>query len=141
MILIRDKLIKCSFVLTFSFFSASAISQADQKSRCDTDGFCTIISVQNEVEQRTPSPAGVVVGTIGDDGFVPAPSGKVQSAKVCRKNVRVPRSVYDAVTRMFDSIVRRGGVQSLPASLTPSEQTVLLYYNTIMQQTMNFQCP
>ena len=140
MFLIRDKLIRSRFFLTAVFLSSSALCHAGRSDQCDTDGFCTIISVRNEVDQRSAGPAGVVVGTIGDDGFVPAPAGKLTATKVCSKNVRVPRPVYEAVTRMFDSIVQRGGAQSLPASLTPSEQTVLLYYNTIMQQTMNFQC-
>jgi hypothetical protein len=140
MVLIRDKLIRGQFILTMSLLVSSALCHAGQSDRCDTDGFCTIISVQNEVAQRSAGPAGVVVGTIGDDGFVPAPRAQAVASKVCKKNVRVPRAVYEAVTRMFDSIVQRGGAQSLPASLTPSEQTVLLYYNTIMQQTMNFQC-
>ncbi len=115
-------------------------AKAGSVDRCGTDGFCTLISVQNEVEQRSPSAPGVVIGTIGDDGFKPSSTGQLSAKKVCKKEVRVPRAVHDAVTRMFETVTLRGGPQSLPASLTSSEQTMLLYYNTIMQQTMNFQC-
>lgn len=125
-------------------FSSSLLHAAPAKTwapgPCSEDGFCTIISVQNEVEQRTPQGQGVIIGSIGDDGFQPAPGTHVSAKKICKKVVRVPRAVHDAVTQMFNSIVARGGAQALPAALTPSEQTILLYYNTIMQQTMSFQC-
>lgn len=108
---------------------------------CGSDGFCSIIRVEQQVSQRTPTgPQGIVVGTIDDDGFKPSTVGRQVAQHVCRKEVRVPRVVYEAVTQMFNSVVRRGDQGALPASLTPAEQTMLLYYNTIMQQTMNFQC-
>lgn len=114
--------------------------QSEGAGACGSDGFCAIISVQSEVEQNTPKAPGVVIGTIGDDGFKPTPTGNYSARKVCKKEVRVPRVVHDAITRMFDSLLVRGSVQALPASLSPAEQTMLLYYNTIMQQTMNFSC-
>lgn len=130
------------FYLTLFCFAPQWMAQAGSWSAgpCGADGFCTMIAVQSEVEQRVPQNSGVVVGTIGDDGFKPAPVAQLTAKKICRKEVRVPRVVQDAVTRMFASVIDRGGPQALPASLTPSEQTMLLYYNTIIQQTMNFQC-
>lgn len=109
-------------------------------SPCGGDGFCTIISVQHEVEQRIPHNSSVVIGTITDDRFTPAPVAHTASKKTCRKEVRVPRAVHRAVTKMFEVIDDKGGAQGFPPTLSPAEQTMLLYYNTIMQQTVNFQC-
>lgn len=126
--------------LCLSAISVSAQAGSWVPGLCGDDGFCTIISVQHEVEQSAPQNPGVVVGQIDDDGFKPSPVRTTVAKQVCRKEVRVPKPVHDAVTRMFSVVVSRGGPQSLPAALTPSEQTMLLYYNTIMQQTLNFQC-
>ena len=127
-----------------AFFSVVAFMEARADpwapGPCGADGFCTIISVQHSVEQRNPQPAGVVVGTLDDDGFKPSPVNAGGARKICRKEVRVPRVVHDAVTKMFSAVIDKGVAGALPPSLTPSEQTMLLYYNTIMQQTMNFQC-
>lgn len=130
--------------MCFSFLLASfAILQtapAYASGQCGSDGFCTIMSVQSEIEQRIPHNTGVVIGTITDDSFAPAPVAHTSAKKVCRKEVRVPREVHRAVTKMFEFIDSKGGAQGVPPSLTPAEQTILLYYNTIMQQTINFQC-
>jgi len=108
---------------------------------CAADGFCSLIRVEHEVAQKSPSGSGgVMVGTIDSDGFKPMPMSTLSAKKTCRKEVRVPRVVFDTVTLMFRSVLARGDQNALPASLTPAEQTMLLYYNTIMQQTMNFQC-
>ncbi|MEY3902981.1 MAG: hypothetical protein RL189_2287 [Pseudomonadota bacterium] len=123
-----------AFCFLWSSLPASASTQ------CGSDGFCTIISVQNEVEQKTPHSSGVVIGTITDDRFAPAPVAQTVAKKMCRKEVRVPREVHRAVTKMFEFIDSKGGAQGVPPSFTPAEQTILLYYNTIMQQTLNFQC-
>lgn len=56
----------------------------------------------------------------------------------CTKQVRVPRSVYEMVTDVMASIGGTSG-QPLPV-LTPSQQTILLLYTTLSQQTMSFTC-
>jgi hypothetical protein len=128
---------RCSY---FAAVVSLCLSPAVFADPCGEDGFCTIISVQSENEQRTPRTPGVVVGVIGDDGFTPSPGATFTAKQVCRKVVRVPKAVHDVVNRMFSSLNDRGGPSALPAALTPAEQTMLLYYNTIMQQTLNFQC-
>lgn len=135
----------CGAMLSSAVFLSSFASGKNDSGwspgECGTDGFCSLIRVEQKISQQIPSgPQGVVVGTIDDDGFKPTIL-KVQGAQhVCRKEVRVPRVVFEAVTQMFNAVVQRGEQGALPASLTPAEQTMLLYYNTIMQQTMNFQC-
>lgn len=108
---------------------------------CAQDDFCTLISVAHEIEKKIPSArAGAVIGVIDDDGFQSSSNDTQIEKKVCRKEVRVPRVVHRAVLKMFESVAQRGSVNALPAQLTASEQTMLLYYNTIMQQTMNSSC-
>ena len=109
--------------------------------KCNDDGTCSLISIELEVSQKSaPQKGGIVVGSIDDDGFKPLNSDKNSVRKTCRKEVRVPRTVYDAVTQMFNGIAARGADGQPPSNFTPAEQTMLLYYNTIMQQTMNFNC-
>ncbi len=140
MMAFSKKVAACTSLL----FASQAIAETNGKwipGECGTDGFCALIRVEQELTQQTPlRPSGVVVGTIDDDGFTVSRVASQGAKQVCRKEVRVPKVVYEAVTQMFNSVLTRGDNGALPASLTPAEQTMLLYYNTIMQQTMNFQC-
>ncbi|NBO38357.1 hypothetical protein EBU99_07215 [bacterium] len=140
----REKFIRSMFCSLSVGFLISHIAVAQQSSSpggCDSDGFCTIISVKSEIVQNSPRGSGILVGTVDDDGFKPNANMVAQSARVCKKEVRVPRSVYFAVNAMMESMLTRGAGNGLPTTLTSSEQSILLYYNTIMQQTMNFSCP
>ena len=134
-----------SLFLVLLAFSANAFAGDPgvwSAGSCAADGYCSLIRVEHEVAQKgLAGSGGVVVGTIDSDGFKPVPVNATGAKKTCRKEVRVPRVVFEAVTQMFRSVLNRGDQNALPASLTPAEQTMLLYYNTIMQQTMNFQCP
>lgn len=129
---------------TSLLFTSQAMAETNGKwipGECATDGLCTLIRVEQELLQQTPErPSGVVIGTIDDDGFTVNKTSSQGAKQICRKEVRVPKVVYEAVTQIFHSVLTRGDNGALPASLTPAEQTMLLYYNTIMQQTMNFQC-
>lgn len=133
-------------LIFFTSFLSPLNAQAQSASQwipgqCGEDGQCSLISISLEVEGNKPShDGGILVGSIDDDGFKPAMRQGSSVKKRCRKEVRVPRVVYDAVTQMFRGIVARGNGVSLQPTFTPAEQTMLLYYNTIMQQTMNFQC-
>lgn len=59
----------------------------------------------------------------------------------CSKTANVPHSVFKAVKAVMGSVEhsinQNGG--AAPA-LTPLQQTMLLFYTTIMQQTLNFDC-
>ena len=58
---------------------------------------------------------------------------------ICSKRALVPQPVYKAVMNSMDQIAVKtseGGV----AELTPAEKTMLLFYNTLMQQFANFDC-
>lgn len=128
-------------MLPIIVFQLAAAQEMPLSSNCADDGYCTLVSVQHEVSVRKPQAArGAVVGVIDDDGFRPSPMSSETEKKFCRKEVRVPKAVHRAVVKMFESVATRGGADALPAQLTSAEQTMLLYYNTIMQQTMNFSC-
>lgn len=77
-----------------------------------------------------------------DVGPSAIPSGRVINTAECTKTAEVPAAVFNAVKAVMNSvengIQRNGG--SMPA-LTPLQQTMLLFYTTIMQQTLNFDCP
>ncbi|MEN9530169.1 MAG: hypothetical protein RI932_2042 [Pseudomonadota bacterium] len=139
------KVMKKRFLMML-LLSCSAHAQASDVEQwtpgnCAADGYCSLIRVEHEVSQNSPaSSGGVMVGTIDSDGFKPVQGTTLTAKKTCRKEVRVPKVVFEAVTQMFRSVLSRGDQNALPASLNPAEQTMLLYYNTIMQQTMNFQC-
>lgn len=135
------------FYFLFSFcFAANILGEANAREllvsdECGSDRLCTLVRVEHETLLSQPlQPAGVVVGVIDDDGFRRSDSATQSGKKTCRKEVRVPEEVHRAVLKMFDHISSRGGSGALPPQLTSSEQTMLLFYNTILQQTMNSQC-
>ena len=65
--------------------------------------------------------------------------GDTSSGLRCSKRALVPKPVYDAVMASMKQISRKT-VQDLSPVLTPSEQTMLLFYNTVMQQFADFDC-
>lgn len=137
----RRRFLGVSFAILMLTFPIANAQNSVVSNSCSEDGFCTLISVQHEIVVRSPRPVvGAVVGVIDDDGFQPSTTNDQTEKKVCRKEVRVPEVVHRAVVKMFESVSLRGGADALPAQLTSAEQTMLLYYNTIMQQTMNSSC-
>ncbi len=56
----------------------------------------------------------------------------------CSKTINVDQSVYRAITTYMRSLVNEDGT-TRPA-FTPSEQTMILFYTTIMQLTHGFNC-
>ncbi len=59
----------------------------------------------------------------------------------CSKTAIVPSPVFKAVIAVLSSVrddIDRNG--SAAPALTPMQQTMLLFYTTIMQQTLNFDC-
>jgi hypothetical protein len=59
----------------------------------------------------------------------------------CSKTAIVPSAVFKAVTAVLSSVkdnIDHNG--STAPALTPVQQTMLLFYTTIMQQTLNFDC-
>lgn len=134
------------YLLLNCCFAAIVLFEANARDflvsyECGSDRLCTLVRVEHETMLSQPyRPAGVVVGVIDDDGFQRSDTVSQSGKKTCRKEVRVPEEVHRAILKMFDHISKRGGSNALPPQLTSSEQTMLLFYNTILQQTMNSQC-
>lgn len=57
----------------------------------------------------------------------------------CSKKVDVPYPVYKAITAVLGQIANEEGGVPAP-TLTPAQNTILMFYTTIMQQTINFDC-
>jgi hypothetical protein len=56
----------------------------------------------------------------------------------CTKQVLVEESYFRAMKAVMDSVVDANG--GAEATLTPSQQTMLIFYSTLMQQTLGFTC-
>jgi hypothetical protein len=59
-------------------------------------------------------------------------------ADSCSKEVRVPEDVFMSIVKVMKTI--SGTEDTPPPALTPAQQTVLLFYSTLMQQTLSFTC-
>lgn len=119
------------FVCALAFLSVSNLCWADEPrdvalyEEC-ADSSCPIFRVAIKHREAGPSPRshGLLINTME-----------------CTKTAQVPGPVFHAVTAVMNSV--ENGIQknggSMPA-LTPLQQTMLLFYTTIMQQTLNFDC-
>jgi hypothetical protein len=59
------------------------------------------------------------------------------SGDTCTKQVRIPRDVFTSITAVMRTISNAGDV---PPALNSTQQAMLLFYSTLMQQTLGFQC-
>jgi hypothetical protein len=62
----------------------------------------------------------------------------VRKGDVCTKQVKVPWSVYQSIASIMASLDGANGEP--PPAFTPAQQTMLLFYTTLMQQTLSFTC-
>lgn len=65
--------------------------------------------------------------------------GNPNEGVICSKKAMVPKPVYDAVMNSMNQIAEKSE-QGSAMILTESEKTMLLFYNTIMQQFSTFDC-
>jgi len=56
----------------------------------------------------------------------------------CSKQVHLPKDVYLPIVAVLRSLAPQDGEQ--PPAFTPAQQTMLLFYTTLMQQTLQFNC-
>lgn len=57
----------------------------------------------------------------------------------CSKSVKVPYPIYQSITSILGQLAGENG-QEVPPILTPAQQAIMVFYATLMQQTLNFQC-
>lgn len=60
------------------------------------------------------------------------------AANGCSKNVTVPKAIFVAIANIIRNTLGDGDVP-VPA-LTPAQQTIFLFYSTVMQQTLSMTC-
>jgi hypothetical protein len=100
---------------------------------------CAVFQVA--VKLKNPSAAKVEdsMGTIVIGGYSNNYSSRVEIlGDSCTKEVRVPQPVYETIVQIMESMQGTNGEP--PPALTPTQQTVLLFYSTLMQQTVGFTC-
>jgi hypothetical protein len=129
--------IKTLIVVTALIVSSSAFADDvfDFGNQCK-DGICEIFRVSDSISRGINNSSNVP----GSNGSVIIVDTAPKVATVsCWKSARVPKPVYKSIVSMMMTLrANRDG--SAPAAYTPAQQTMLLFYNTIMQQTLNFSC-
>jgi hypothetical protein len=127
-----------AMVAMFISTAAFANSTLDLNT-CDESGLCTVFQVAISIDDT-----GARGSTTDNDVIYIGGSANPYISKVtwkddtCSKQVRVPRDVYVSILSVMKSISGSNG--SAAPALTPAQQTILLFYSTLMQQTLSFTC-
>ena len=107
---------------------------------CGDDGLCIIFSVMVELDSIAPTPIeNNQIGEIvmhGNSSFYKSHINK--SGNKCQKHVRVPKPIYKSVVDLMDGLSGKNGPAN--PTFTPAQQTIMLFYTTIMKQTLQFSC-
>jgi hypothetical protein len=112
---------------------------AEDLGSCDNTG-CVILEVPIKLESYVSSPSQIRKSHNGNvDGEVTNYETIItRTGDTCVKQVKVPKPVYIAVTQVLASM---GNFDTEPPPiLTPAQQSILLFYSTLLQQTLGFQC-
>lgn len=120
-------------LLLLSSFSLVA-SDLNLNENC-RGGICEIFRVTDSVTKRVANNTNV---SGSDGGVILVDTEPKTVTKTCWKAARMPRPIYDAIIKMMKSLGDPN--EDTPVVYTPAQQTMLLFYNTLMQQTLNFKC-
>ena len=108
------------------------------------NGLCTIFSVTVAIDTgETNNKIKMVKEHIGPgEGDVKYSFYTVMEKKLnkCTKSVQVPEDIFHSVTYLLKHISGQNSDGTPPPALTPAQQTMLLFFSTIMQQTLGFDC-
>lgn len=130
------KLSLLSFVI--SAFSSTGFSLTDEEINCK-QGQCVIFQVTISLDSQIESPVILketeVIYIGGEKNEYDTVTTK--AGNDCNKKVVVPIKVYRSITQILDSLDGHG--EPMP-TLTPAQQTILLFYTTLMEQTLSFTC-
>jgi hypothetical protein len=125
--------------IVFSCGSAMAENSMPSTAQVCQNSQCTVFQVA--VKLKNPQAAKVEdsMGTIVIGGYSNPYSSRVEIlGDSCTKEVRVPQPVYETIVQIMESM--QGSNGEPPPALTPTQQTILLFYSTLMQQTVGFTC-
>lgn len=106
---------------------------------CGDTGQCVVFEVVIKLNYSTTIPVVRQTTDVITINNTANPYGSTvrRQADSCTKQVHVPREVFQAIIGIMSSLTT-DGLQ--PPALTPAQQTILLFYTTLMQQTLQFQC-
>jgi hypothetical protein len=123
-----------TILLLFCISTPVVANDFDVGGNCK-NGICEIFRVtDNQTHHFNDS--GIVPGSNGGVVIVDTSQKKVKIE--CWKAARVPKPIYRSIMKMMESLAP--ALEDPPPAFTPAQQTMLLFYNTIMQQTQNFNC-
>ena len=120
--------------------SQTKIENPQDDSACAEDNQCVIFEVSIKMATTVTAPKQKVSsGVVNLPGNFAGSYGSTvtRSGNQCTKQVRVPREIFLSVINMMKSLSSEGGQ---PPAFTPAQQTMILFYTTLMQQTLQFQC-
>ncbi len=120
----------------FASFPALAEVKTHWQRGCVGDR-CELFSVSDSRSHYVSTdqePSNTSTSAVGAERFLEQIS--------CSKTVTVPRDAYWAVVGILGAMGGVGATHSASRApvLTPAEQTMLLFYNTVMEQTKGFSC-
>ncbi|NBO38358.1 hypothetical protein EBU99_07220 [bacterium] len=120
--------------IAFAEFKAGGFSQ----SNCSSDGQCVIFEVNIHMDSAVDRPIVIDTPIIYLDDSRSYSTTVVRRGDVCTKQVKVPEQVYNSIASIMASLDGANGEP--PPAFTPAQQTMLLFYTTLMQQTLSFTC-
>jgi len=133
------KLILMSCLSAFSTVAFGDVRQpADGGRNCNPEGQCVVFEVNIQMDSAVDRPVVVNSPIIYLDDSNSYQSTIVRKGNTCTKQVKVPWSVYQSISAIMSSLDGSSGEP--PPAFTPAQQTMLLFYTTLMQQTLSFTC-
>lgn len=126
----------------FALCASTLYAQPDTVMNC-ANGMCTIFEVTIAISRQDGE---VKTRKIKKEYISPGETQPRYSyfeiveknENTCTKRVTVPQPVYESITKLMASLP--GNAAEPNPTLVPSQQSVLLFYTTLMQQTLNFDC-
>jgi len=107
-------------------------------SNCNPDGQCVIFEVNIQLDSAVDRPVVVNSPVIYLDDSNSYQTTVMRTGDVCTKQVKVPWAVYQSIASIMSTLDGSNGEP--PPAFTPAQQTMLLFYTTLMQQTLSFNC-
>lgn len=107
-------------------------------SGCNSGGQCVIFEVNIQMDSAVDRPIVVNSPVIYLDDSNSYQTTVMRKGDTCTKQVKVPYSVYQSIASIMSTLDGSNGEP--PPAFTPAQQTMLLFYTTLMQQTLSFNC-
>ena len=133
------KIFPLALTLGLSSLASANVTQPEKGGgQCYSDGQCVIFEVSIQMDSAVDRPVVVNSPVIYLDDTNSYQTTVMRKGDVCTKQVKVPYSVYQSISSIMSSL--DGSQGEPPPAFTPAQQTMLLFYTTLMQQTLSFTC-